>query len=110
MLSFVSGAVRASLVTFLLCGLAYPLVVTGISQVLMPFQANGSLEKTTDGKIIGSRLIGQKWNDPQWFHGRPSATVNLSDSTKISDAAHAGNKADVAASQRFSAASLYPRE
>src|ERR1035441_6393142 len=43
---------------------------------------NGSLEKTTDGKIIGSRLIGQQWTDPQWFHGRPSATVNLSGSTK----------------------------
>jgi K+-transporting ATPase ATPase C chain len=60
------------------------LVVTGIGQVLMPDQANGSLEKSADGKIIGSRLIGQQWTDPQWFHGRPSATVNLSDPTKAS--------------------------
>ena len=73
---------RASLVTFVLCGFAYPFAVTGIGQLLMPYQANGSLEKSADGKIIGSRLIGQQWTDPQWFHGRPSATVNLSGSTK----------------------------
>jgi K+-transporting ATPase ATPase C chain len=82
MLDFVSGAVRASLVTFVLLGFVYPLVVTGIGQMLMPTQANGSLEKSADGTIIGSRLIGQQWDDPQWFHGRPSATVSLSDSTK----------------------------
>jgi len=82
MLDFVSGAVRISLVTFVLCGFAYPFAVTGVGQVLMPAQANGSLEKSADGKIIGSRLIGQQWNDPQWFHGRPSATVDLIDSTK----------------------------
>jgi K+-transporting ATPase ATPase C chain len=82
MLSLVSGAVRASLVTFVLCGLAYPLFVTGVGQVLMSDRANGSLEKSADGQIIGSRLIGQQWDDPQWFHGRPSATVNLSDPTK----------------------------
>jgi len=82
MLSFVSGAVRASLVTFVLCGFAYPFAVTGIGQVLMPAQANGSLEKSADGKVIGSQMIGQQWTDPQWFHGRPSATVDTSDSTK----------------------------
>jgi K+-transporting ATPase ATPase C chain len=75
MLSFVSGAVRASLVTFVLCGFAYPLIVTGVGQVLMSGQANGSLVKSADGQIIGSRLIGQQWTDPQWFHGRPSATT-----------------------------------
>jgi potassium-transporting ATPase KdpC subunit len=82
MLSFVSSAVRASLATFVLCGFAYPFAVTGIGQVLMPEQANGSLAKSADGKIIGSRLIGQQWTEPRWFHGRPSATVDLSDSTK----------------------------
>jgi K+-transporting ATPase ATPase C chain len=75
MLSFVSGAVRASLVTFVLCGFAYPLIVTGVGQVLMSGQANGSLVRSADGQIIGSRLIGQQWTDPQWFHGRPSATT-----------------------------------
>ncbi|MGA3403533.1 MAG: potassium-transporting ATPase subunit KdpC [Acetobacteraceae bacterium] len=82
MFSYVSGPVRASLVTFVLLGFVYPFVVTGIGQMLMPTQANGSLEKSADGTIIGSRLIGQKWDGPQWFHGRPSATMDLSDSTK----------------------------
>ena len=84
MLGYVSSAVRVSLVTFVLCGFAYPLALTGVGQGLMPAQANGSLEKTADGAILGSRLIGQQWNDPQWFHGRPSATMDLTDSTKAS--------------------------
>jgi potassium-transporting ATPase KdpC subunit len=75
MLDYVSGAVRVSLVTFVLCGFAYPLAVTGLGQLLMPFRANGSFERNADGQVIGSQLIGQQWNDPQWFHGRPSATV-----------------------------------
>ena len=58
----------------LLCGLLYPLALTGLGQWIMPFQANGSLERRPDGTVIGSRLIGQQWNGPQWFHGRPSAT------------------------------------
>jgi K+-transporting ATPase ATPase C chain len=74
MLSYVSGAVRASLLTFVLCGFAYPFAVTGVGQALMSYQANGSLETSADGKIIGSRLIGQQWTDPQWFHGRTSVT------------------------------------
>ena len=75
MLDYLSGSVRISLVTFVLCGFAYPLAVTAIAQLSMPYRANGSVETSADGRIIGSRLIGQQWNDPQWFHGRPSATV-----------------------------------
>jgi potassium-transporting ATPase KdpC subunit len=41
----------------------------------MPFQVNGSLIKDDHGAVLGSQLIGQQWNDPQWFHGRPSATT-----------------------------------
>ena len=82
MLDYVSGAVRVSLVTFALCGFAYPLAVTGVGQLLMPYRANGSVLASADGRIIGSQLIGQQWNDAQWFHGRPSATVDLSDATK----------------------------
>jgi len=80
----VSGAVRASLVTFALCGFAYPLAVTVLGQWLMPFQANGSLVVDARGTVVGSELIGQQWNDPQWFHGRPSATTNTdpNDATK----------------------------
>lgn len=75
MLDYVVGAVRMSVVTFTLCGFAYPLAVTGMGQLLLPYRANGSVIESANGRIIGSQLIGQEWSDPQWFHGRPSATV-----------------------------------
>jgi K+-transporting ATPase ATPase C chain len=54
-------------------GLAYPAVVTGIAQLVFPRQANGSL-LVKDGKVVGSALIGQSFDDPKYFWGRPSAT------------------------------------
>jgi potassium-transporting ATPase KdpC subunit len=75
MLDYVTGPVRLSLVTFVLCGFAYPLAVTAVAQLVMPYRANGSTEQGADGRIIGSRLIGQQWEGAQWFHGRPSVTV-----------------------------------
>jgi potassium-transporting ATPase KdpC subunit len=65
-------AMRMTLVTTLLLGLAYPLVMTAIAQVLFPYQANGQLVER-GGRIIGSRLIGQPFSSPGYFHGRPSA-------------------------------------
>ncbi len=54
-------------------GLAYPLAITGISQVFFTGPANGS-KVSFDGKVVGSHLIGQEFKGKQWFHSRPSAT------------------------------------
>jgi len=75
MLGMLMTALRAALATCLLCGLLYPLAVSGLAQLLLPYQANGSLERDADGTVIASRLIGQRWEGPEWFHGRPSATT-----------------------------------
>jgi len=62
-----------TIVTTVLLGLIYPLVVTGLAQVIFPDQANGSLIKSSDGTVIGSRLIGQPFLSPGYFRSRPSA-------------------------------------
>ena len=66
-------AIVLLVVLSLLTGLAYPALVTAIAQVAFPFQANGSLI-TRDGKVLGSALIGQPFDDPKYFWSRPSAT------------------------------------
>jgi potassium-transporting ATPase KdpC subunit len=66
-------AVLMTIVTTILLGLIYPLVVTGLAQVIFPAQANGSLIRSSDGTVIGSRLIGQPFSSPGYFRSRPSA-------------------------------------
>jgi K+-transporting ATPase ATPase C chain len=56
-------------------GVIYPLIVTGISQVVFHHQANGSLIESKDGKYLGSELIGQPFDEAGYFWGRPSATT-----------------------------------
>jgi K+-transporting ATPase ATPase C chain len=65
-------AVLMTLVTTLLLGVAYPLVVTAVAQVLFPGRANGQLIER-EGKVVGSRIIGQAFSSPGYFRSRPSA-------------------------------------
>jgi K+-transporting ATPase ATPase C chain len=69
-----STAFLMTIVTTVLLGLIYPLVVTGLAQVIFPDQANGQLIRAADGSLIGSRIIGQPFAGPGYFRSRPSAT------------------------------------
>ncbi|PDZ45989.1 K(+)-transporting ATPase subunit C [Bacillus wiedmannii] len=71
--SILSLIVRITFTFIVLCGLVYPLIVTGIAQAVMKDNADGSLIYNDKNEVIGSKLIGQNFTDPRYFHGRVSS-------------------------------------
>jgi len=74
LLAQIRPAIVSFIVLTVITGILYPLLVTGIAQTVFHRQAEGSLITTSNGKIVGSTLIGQDFNDPKYFWGRVSAT------------------------------------
>jgi K+-transporting ATPase ATPase C chain len=83
MIAYLRPALTSLILLTLITGVVYPVVVTGIAQVIFPFQANGSLI-VKDGKVVGSALIGQPFDDPKYFWSRPSATSPFPDNAGAS--------------------------
>jgi K+-transporting ATPase ATPase C chain len=82
-------AIKLFVLLTIITGIAYPLLITGIGQLLMSKQVNGSLIEK-DGKLIGSSLIGQNFTEPKYFWGRPSATTPYPNNATASSGSNLG--------------------
>ena len=82
-------ALKLLLLITIITGIVYPLLVTVLAQILFPFKANGSLI-IKENRIVGSELIGQLFEEPKYFWGRPSATSNLSYNASASAGSNLG--------------------
>jgi len=83
-------AVVLFLILMMITGMAYPLLVTGVAQVLFPYQANGS-QIVENGTVVGSELIGQPFSDPKYFWGRLSATPGFEYNASLSSGSNLGS-------------------
>ncbi|PYS88662.1 MAG: potassium-transporting ATPase subunit C [Acidobacteria bacterium] len=110
-------AVLMTIVTTILLGLVYPLAVTGLAQVIFRDKANGQLIRRADGTITGSRIIGQPFSSPGYFHSRPSAAGTTGYDASASSGSNYGPtnkklieriKADVAQAQVDNPGRLVP--
>jgi len=97
------AAIRAMLLFTLVLGVGYTLVITGIGQLTLPAQANGSVVRSADGDVVGSALIGQSFTDadgdplPEWFQSRPSAAGDGYDAGASSGSNQGPENADLIA-------------
>jgi K+-transporting ATPase ATPase C chain len=106
MLKQIRPALLMTLLFTILTGLAYPLAMTGLGQMLFPHQANGSLVEK-NGQVIGSELIGQNFTTTKYFHGRPSATTTPYDAANTTGSNYGPTSKALIARVRTDAAALH---
>jgi K+-transporting ATPase ATPase C chain len=102
-------AVLYTLITAVVLGIGYPLVVTGLARVMFPKQAAGSLIYRADGSLVGSRLIGQPFDGPGYFWSRPSAAGTGYDASNSSGSNYAPTNAALATRVAATVTTLNPK-
>ncbi len=106
MLSEIRPAIVSTILFTLLLGLGYPLAITGVSKLVFPWQAGGSLIRDKSGQVVGSALIGQGFAKPDYLHPRPSAAGNGYDASNSSGSNYGPLNSDLAKRIKGDAAAL----